>query len=288
MTYGQLKLRMTQMFPSVSLDIIEGFIGDRYAEILGELPWSRQDVQGIVLTSAPYKTGQATVTQGSAAISLSGGTWTSDMSGRAFRVSPRSEFYEFTFIAGTTAGLDRNYEGPSSTTAGYSIFQQVYPLPAACRLLHDDAFSSPFGEMRRTTHGELNQSDPQRVLNGTPRMWASYMDDTSTPPRMQVELYPVPDTAVGIPFTYSADAGELDPSNTSLILQVWMQPAALVEGTIAKLKRHLRDYTGAQLAAVDAAAALKNMRTSEAQGMAPAQMQLDSYYTRHRSKRWCR
>lgn len=283
MTYGQLKLRMQQMFPSVSLDIIEGFIGDRYAEILGELPWSRQDLQGIVLTAAPYKTGLASVTQGSAAISLSGGTWTAGMSGRAFRVSPRSEFYEFSYITATTAGLDRNYEGPTSAAAAYSIFQHVYPLPVACRLLNEDAFSGALGAMRRTTHGELNQSDPQRVMSGTPQLWASYMDDTSTPPRMQVEFYPVPDTAVGIPFTYSADSGEL--SDTETLLQVWIQPAALVEGTIAKLKRHTKDYTGAQLATVDAAAALKNMRSSEAQGMAPAQMQLDPYFTRHRLRR---
>lgn len=35
MTYGQLKLRSTQMFSGVSLDLIEGRIDDRYTEILG-------------------------------------------------------------------------------------------------------------------------------------------------------------------------------------------------------------------------------------------------------------
>src|ERR1035438_2415580 len=50
MTYGQIKLRLTQAFPGVSLDLIEGWINDRYAEILGELPWTRLTVQTTLTT----------------------------------------------------------------------------------------------------------------------------------------------------------------------------------------------------------------------------------------------
>jgi hypothetical protein len=285
-TYGQLKLRMVQMFPGLSLDLIEGWINDRHAEILGELPWSHQDVQGMLITTAPYTTGTVAVTNGSAAVTLTTGTWTTAMTGRAFRVTGRSEFYEFTRVTDTTGTLDRVYEGTTSSAAGYSIFQHIYPLPADCRLLNEDAFSDALGGLKRFTHAQLNESDPSRKATGTPQGWASYMDDNSVPPRMQVELWPIPDTATGIPFTYSADADDL--TATSTIIKVWMQPSALVEGVTALIKRHLKDYAGAQLAAVAAGAALKNMRTSEAQGMAPAQMRLDSYYTRHRHKRFCR
>jgi hypothetical protein len=286
MTYGDLKFRLTQQFPTVSLDLIEGWANDRYAEILGELPWSRQNIQAILQTTAPYSTGTVALTLGSSGVTLTGGTFTTQMTGRGFRVTGRDEFYEFTYVGATTATLDRPYEGPTATAAAYSIFQHIYPLPADCRLLADDAFNNVWGQLRRYSHGELNQSVPTRPQSGTPEGWASYMDDSSTPPRMQVELYPIPDKAIGIPFTYSADAGALD--DTSTILQVWMQPTALIEGTVAKIKRHLKDYAGAQLAAADAKMALANMRTSEAQGMAPAQIRLSSYYTAHRRKRWCR
>jgi hypothetical protein len=351
MTYGQLKFRLTKAFPGVDLDLIEGWIADRYAEILGELPWSRQNVEAMLLTSAPFVTGVAAVQSGSSAVSLVGATWSSSLNGRAFRVASRSEFYQFTFVSTTTASLDRPYEGPqvalalgsslssgatsmtltsnavtvnqqylidsesvlvtgitgdvaqitraqSGTVAashsngaavnplvGYSIFQHIYPLPSNCRLLQDDAFSGKFGPMTRFTHGELNLSDPRRVANGVPTSWASYMDDSSVPPNMQVELYPVPDKEVGIPFTYVADAGAL--TDTTTIIQIWMQPAALLEGVTAKIKAHLKDYTGAQLHAAAADGALKVMRRAEAQGIAPARMQLDSYYTSHRLRR-CR
>jgi hypothetical protein len=140
--------------------------------------------------------------------------------------------------------------------------------------------------MRRFSHAQLDLSDPSRLTSGTPTGWASYMDDSSTPPRLQVEFYPVPDTAIGIPFTYVADADAL--SATSTILQVWIEQTALVEGVVGKIKRHLKDYAGATLAAADAKNALQNMRNSEAQGLGPTQMQMDRYYTRHRFKRWCR
>jgi hypothetical protein len=284
-TYGDLKFRLTQQFPGLSLDLIEGWINDRYFEILGELPWQRLQISSQLVTTAPFTDGTVAVTNGSTTLTLAGGAWVAAMSGLGFRTTGRSEFYEFTYVSSTSGRLDRPYEGPTAAAAGYSIFQSVYPLPADCRLLQDDAFSSRFGPMLRMSHGELNVSDPSRLATGTPSSWAVYMDDGSTPPRLQVELNPIPDRAVGIPFTYFSDAGAL--SDTSTILQVWMQPSALVEGVVAKIKRHLKDYVGSQLAAADAKAALANMRTSEAQGMGPAHMKLDSYFTAHRRRR-CR
>lgn len=282
MTYGQLKFQLTQQFPSISLDLIEAWIGQRYAEVLGELPWSRLEVQSALQVPGVYSTGTVSITNGSAAITLTAGTWTAAMSGRAFRIKGDREYYQFTFGTGTTGTLDRPYDGTTAAAAGYSIFQTVYVLPSDCRLLADDAF----GSMARTSHGQLDQSDPWRELSGTPTQWASYMDDGNTPPNMQVELYPVPATATSILFTYFSDGGDL--TDTSSLVQVWAQPTALVEGVVARARAHMKDYAGAAFAAGLAKAALANMRTSEAQGMGPAQLQMDSYYTRHRRNRWCR
>jgi hypothetical protein len=61
----------------------------------------------------------------------------------------------------------------------------------------------------------------------------------------------------------------------------------MVEAVTAKIKNYLKDYMGAQAHMANAKLALVNMLSSEAQGMAPASMQLDPYFTRHRSRR-CR
>src|ERR1035437_10274292 len=164
-----------------------------------------------------------------------GAHWGTEMRGRAFRVAGRSEFYEFTWLTATTGTLDRPYEGTTSATAGYSIFQNVYPLPADCRLVNDDAFSDMYGPMVRFTHGELNESDPSRIQTGTPRAWASYMDDSSTPPRMQVEIWPIPDVAIGIPFTYVGDAAPL--TDTSTISRSGCSPLPWWKASSPRLKR---------------------------------------------------
>jgi hypothetical protein len=284
MTLGTLKFRLTKMFPGVDADVLNGFIDDRYSEILGVLPWSRTAVHSILQTTAPYSTGTVAVTQGSASVTLTGGTWTSAMTGRAFRVTGRSEFYEFTYASGTTGTLDRVYEGSTGSGVVYKITQAVYPLPSDCRLLEDDAFSSfELGPLQRFSRGELNANFPDRTTTGTPEAWATYMEDGSTPPRMQIELYPVPDAAIGIPFTYIAEGAAL--SGSTQILQAWIQPAALIEGVMAKVKRHLGDYTGANEHEKQAAKALATMIGQEAHGMGPMQMSLDSYFTSHRSQR---
>jgi hypothetical protein len=283
-TYGSLKFRLTKAFPGVDSDLIEGWIADRYAQILAELPGTRTNVQGILRTTAPYTTGTVALTQGSAAISLTGGTWLTGMTGRAFRVGTQDEFYEFTWVSASTATLDRVYEGTTDAAAEYTIFQAVYPMPADCRMLEDDAFSTfSMGQMTRFSRSELNASHPYRGEYDTPRMWCLYMEDASTPPRMQVELYPIPDAAIGIPFTYIADGTEL--TDTQQIIQVWIQPAALVEGVTASIKAHLKDYAGVQLHEARAQRALEKMLGAEAQGMAPMRMHLSQHYVSHRSRR---
>ncbi len=285
MTYGTLKKRLVQAFPAISLDLIEGWINDRYAEILAELPWKRLNLQSTLQTVAPYITGTVAVTLGSAAVTLTSGTWTAAMTTRAFRGAGLNASYRFTYVSATTGTLDRAYEGPTATAATYAIFQNVYLLPSDCRLLEDDAFSSQFGPLQRMSHGQLNDADPSRLATGTPTLWASYMDDSSTPPLMRVEFVPYPDLAIGIPFTYAADAGEL--TDTGTIIKAWLQPTALLEAVTARCKAHLKDYTGAQLHTVWAEKALVVMRGAEAQGMGMANLQLDSYYTSYRDRR-CR
>lgn len=284
MTYGQLRFRLTKAFPGVDADLIEGWISDRYDEILGELPWQRLNKDSVLETIASYTTGTVQVTKGSQAVTLTGGTWTAGMTGRSFRVAGQTAFYTFTQTGAGTGTLDRIYEGSSGSGLSYAIYQAVYTLPSDCRQLNDSAFeTTSLGPLTRLTRAQLNLSFPDRSVTGTPLYWASTMDDTSTPPRMQVELVPYPDSAIGLPFEYVADGAPWSTASAPSL--AWIQDAALVEGVTAKIKSHLKDYTGAALHTAAAERALKNMRTSEAQGMAPAQMQLSSYFTRHRRHR---
>lgn len=287
MTVGKLKLRMLKQFPGTDPDVLEGFISDRYGEIIQELAWSRLNVSAILQTVAPYTQGTVAVVTGSANITLTSGLWTPQMSDRFFRVGGRAEFYGFHYVGPTTGLLDRPYEGPSEPAAGYKVYQSVYALPLDIRILPEDGVSGPFGPLTKTDWAELNVISPTRAAFGEPKWWAPRMDDSATPPAMQIELYPIPDQAYAIPYEYVGEVAT--PTGSSAAFQVWMEPAtALVEGVTGKILRSRTDYAGAQLAMAEAARALKTMRANEAQRMGTAQMKMGSYYTRHRARRGTR
>jgi|HubBroStandDraft_4_1064222.scaffolds.fasta_scaffold03234_8 hypothetical protein len=291
MTYGAIKFRLTKAFPGVDQDLIEGWVTDRYLEILGELPWSRLNVEAILQTTAPYQAGTVALTVGSQLATLAGGAFTAALNGLVFQATGDQAIYQFTYASATAGTLDRPYEGATNALATYSIFQNVYPLPADCRFLSDDAFSSfQLGPLKRLTPGDMDAGNPFLASSasgscGTPMLWSAYMDDGSTPPQMQVKLYPAPNLSIGIPFRYSQEV--VAPGATSVTLIPWLQPAALIEGATAKIKAHLKDYNGATYHNATAKAALSVMRAEEAFRAGPVAMRLDGYYTSHRGQR-CR
>jgi hypothetical protein len=102
---------------------------------------------------------------------------------------------------------------------------------------------------------------------------------------MQIQFWPSPDAAIGIPYEYTAEI--LQPGGTSVAFLPWMSPdTAMVAGVEGKIKAYLKDYTGAALAKSEASAALGTMRANEARRSEYTQMQLASMYTRHRHRRW--
>ena len=288
MTLGTLRMRLLKQYPGTDADILDGYIADRYGEILQSLAWSRLEKSLVLQTVAPYQTGTVTVTAGSPAVTLAGAAWTAGMTGRQFRVTGDNAFYGFTYATATTGTLDRPYQGTGGSLAAYSIYQSIYAMPPDCRILEDNAFTTPdLGPLQRLSRDQLNLSAPSRPTFGTPMNWASFMDDTNTPPDMQVELYPCPDASIGIPFHYTAEL--LQPGTGSAAFAAWMEPAtALVEGVSSKILRLQKDYNGAQLAAAEAQKALSTMRANEALRQPVTRMRLPDYLIRHRLNRWQR
>lgn len=275
MTLGQLRIRLMKQFPGLDPDILDGFIQDRYSEILQELEWSRIETTAILETTAVYEVGTASVAFGSNAVTTTGGMWSASMTGRGFRVVPRPEIYEFTYQTPFTGLIDRPYEGPSDPAATYKIFQFVYPLPDNCRLVNDDSFAP----LERVSH-ETGTS------YGEPQIWQSYMDDNSNPPRMQVKLYPIPTLAVGIPFTYVAE--EDAPTSGSVAFAPWMEPSsAMFEGVAAKIWRipMFLNLAASQLSMSVAEKALNTMKASDAARQGVQKLEMADYWVRHRVRR---
>ncbi len=252
MTYGALRLQITQENPGIALEKLDGWIQDRYTEILDRVEWKRTQAESVIVAPASYQVGTVAAVEGSADIVGTGTTWTADMTGRMIRLDNQSEFYQFTYVSATTATLDRGWEHPASPTAAYRIDQSVFLLPDDCRIVKDCRGLHDWERpMERVTPGELNRRAGQRTTYGTPQMYAPTFDNFSDPPIMQIELYPIPESpntdAADLSYvvTYDFDSSDIAPTQTSSSLLPWVRPSALKAGAKASMLLDAKDWNGA-------------------------------------------
>lgn len=360
MTYGQIRLRLSQMAPGVPLELIDGWLGDRYTQILDLLPWKRLEGETVIQSPASYQAGTVTVTQGSAAIAGSGTNWTSALTGLMIRINSGPEFYTFTYVSSAGGTLDRPYEASTNSittstvgapgsgyqpgdlfwiTAGsggagivqsvgaggsvltyaitssgngfsvqngvatttnhagvgftinitsvgvssglsYRIDQNIFLLPADCRVLRGVRSFHPGRSLILVSPGEMNRIAPGRQTYGIPR-WASQTWDANTdPPIMQLELYPIPsspdplDNTLSFSVDYIYDQGDLDPTQTSFSLLPWARPSALVKGVQSDIADWQEKLTLGQAHEAKFAALVKQMAMINALERGPMALRL--------------
>ncbi len=290
MTYGALRLQVTQENPGIPLEKVDGWLQDRYTEILDRIEWKRAQAESVIVSPASYQTGTIAATLGSNAIVGTGTTWSAAMTGSMIRLDGTSEYYQFTYVSATTATLDRGWEHPDTTVSTYRIDRAVFLLPTDCRVLnglrglHD--WQPP---LERLTPGELNRRAGQRTTYGTPTMYAPTYDNFSTPPIMQVELYPIPQSPNSISETLSFvaditfDSSAITPSSTSSSLLPWVRPGALKAGVKASMLLDKGDWNGATKMQAEMDRLVLIMAHSNTAQIGPEPIRLSPQYRRRSS-----
>lgn len=288
-TLGYINQRLTKEFAGVDPVIRLGIINDRYQEILQRLPWSRLDKETVIQTVAQYITGTVEINAGDTAMTLTGGTWIPSMTGRQIHIAGRSEAYTFTYASAATGTIDRPYEGDAETIAGYLIAQSIYALPSDCRFLRSLRNLSLPRPISRRDRAQGDTTDPGRMFAGPPGYFNEWMDDLSSPPDMQVELWPAPDNVYSIQVSYTAEKGALASSDTSVAFVPWAQPGALMAGCRADLSKLPGPAMNLNLSlshANDFERLMIQMVNNEARRRGPSELRMQPAYTRHRMKRW--
>lgn len=85
--------------------------------------------EGTFTLAAAYDTGTITTSVNSTALTGSGTTWTSTMTGYKIKISGNDEIYTFTFTNTTTGTLNTNFTGSAALGgASYIIYQDTYNL----------------------------------------------------------------------------------------------------------------------------------------------------------------
>jgi len=240
MTYGQLRLQIKQQAPGVSLELIDGWFADRYTEILDRLDWTRSEARVFRQIAVSYAVGTLTATNGLNTITGAGTVWTTAMTGRMIRIAGDSQFYQFTYVSGTSGTLDRTYEGAGGAGLTYRIDQNIVAMPAEARIIGQVSLQNPARELVKWSSADLGASFPNRNIYGTPVHWAPIMDSQTTTPALQIELTPVPELATSLLVSYSYD--ETPPSTTGASLLSWVRASAIKAGVMTDVSAFLKDW----------------------------------------------
>ena len=120
-TYGEIRLRLSKLAAGVDLELIDGWIQDRYTQILDALPWKRLEGETVIQSPPSYQAGTVTVEQGSNAILGAGTSWTAALNGLTIRIADGVEFYVFTQTDATDGTLDRPYEGSTNAISASAV-----------------------------------------------------------------------------------------------------------------------------------------------------------------------
>ncbi len=285
-TFGEILLRAAKLPYGAGIDpvLLKGYVNDRHHTIINHYPWSRiRQIDTILQTVAVYQTGTIAFTAGLNTLTGTGTTWTAGMTGRRIRNVVDNEYYTFTYVSTTTGTIDRLYEGETAALASYKIWQPIYALPTDIDVLESIKIFAQNVDIDQTDQESLDKLDASRLLIGNPACWAPWEEDASATTLPQIELYPGPDTAVGLPIRYTARVDAY--TATSTIYPTWISIECLFAGVEADVCALAKDYNGAQLKEAKFQQLLVEMLRKETNREAPVRLRMNDRWTNHRRAR---
>jgi len=181
--------------------LIKTFINDRYKTVAiwpHNYAWPWLCEKTTLLTVAKYTTGTVTATEGSATITGSGTTFTSAMVGRKFKVDGFEEIYTISaYVSATEITLDNVFNGTTSTTYTFVIYQDLITLPSGLDTIISLRQHRTPKKFDCVSLRKLLDYDPSPTISDSdPTVYAHYIPDAnenqiimvSPPPYRQIVL----------------------------------------------------------------------------------------------------
>lgn len=203
-TYGDIWREVRLYCPFVPVPLAQHWVRDRYRRVLDRTFWGASVSESQFIIPAQYATGTASVTNGSATVTLGGGGLvSSDHVGRQFYVGGGSPYYTILSIdAGlNTLTLDKVYGNTDNAAIAFSI-ALVYLTPPS-DFLSLISVRDPVLNWRlriRISQDQLDRWDTRRTSSGGAWVLADYRFDAAGVPRF--ELWPRQTTQKFYPYIY--------------------------------------------------------------------------------------
>ena len=285
MTFGEVRFQLSKRAPGTDPDLLDGFINEAYRSILARTSWKLLETDATFVTVPTYTTGMLSLVTGSTAVVGIGTAFTAGMAGMGLAIPPSGSPYLFTYVDATHGTLDRPFEGTTNATAGFTLYKDIYPLPAD--------YARPFVALNQRRAGlighmdrkQLDRSAPTRVFFGEPAVY-SIVSATAGIPNAQ--LYPIPAYAASYPFTYIQKQPYLGEADTNTEFLPWVSDKAILDLTRAAIEADRKNYTGAAAYTAAAAPEIQMMLAADAKVRGPQQIRMAPFFTRHRLERTAR
>jgi hypothetical protein len=289
MTLGEFQAAMskTPVGAGVDAELLLTYINLRVEQITRSRPWTRLEKEALIQTTAAYSTGTVTIAAGATSGTGTDTVWTSAMDGRFIRFGNLWPFYTFVFATTTTFSITRPLEGSDDLTdAAYEIWQPVYELPSD--LAEISSIKNEWGwDLEEASREWLDRVSGLRVEISSARHWVPCEDSQTG--RTQIELYPGPEDAVGLPLRYTAKAPLFSvPAETSEQFADWISVPCVYAGVLADLYRLQDEQQRAQLEEQRFDKLLADMAGEDARKTPVAELNMADRYTQHRMRRTLR
>ncbi len=270
----------------VDPEVLLGLVNDRLEAICRSTPWTRLEKQGTLQTVALYDTGTVDIVAGELTGVGTSTVFTSAMSGRRFRIGGASETYVFTYVSATDFTIDRPFEGDTDADdANYQLWQPVYELAADVAEIRSLRNPETGMDLEPESREYLNRVAASRYEIDTPRFYVPAEDSTGERP--QIELYPAPEEAVGLPMEYRALPPLFSATNpdTSEQFPDWVSIPCVYAGVMADL-HEMHDQPSQQVRAeMRFQTLLRDMQGEDARRRPPSRTNIADRYTAHRVER---
>lgn len=286
-TLGEFQIRVskTPVGAGCDAEVLLGLINDRIEQICRSRAWTRLEKQTTLQTVAQYITGTVSIAVGATAGTGTGTAFTALMTGRLIRIANLIEFYTFTRVSATSFTIDRDYEGPEDAAgATFVIWQPVYELPsdvAEIKSLRNPILGKDLNEESREW---LDRNAASRLLIDSPRVYVPAGDSSNR--LAQIELYPGPKDAMGMPMRYRAQAFRFaSTDDTDVEFPDWISVPAVYEGVLAGLYRNAGDRASADDQELIFKNLLGDMAGEDARKTPVSEAHIADRYTMHRIRR---
>lgn len=140
--------------------------------IAGFHPWPFYLDEGFFTTVAEYTTGTASITNGSAAVTGTGTTFTAAMVGRKIRFNGETAYYRIlSYTSATSITLEAPYQGSDDTDATFSVYQDEYRLRADVHIPHFLRQVQQGAALTDLDPGEFDSIYPAPQTTGDPHFY---------------------------------------------------------------------------------------------------------------------